>query len=89
MSASFYILYSGLLDRYYIGHTEDDMPERLRRHNANHKGFTGKTNDWTVVYMEKYPSKDDAYARERLVKSWKSRTMIQKLISQNNPPPDV
>ena len=89
MSATFYILYSTVLDRYYIGHTEDDMSQRLRRHNANHKGFTGKANDWTVAYTEKLPSKDDAYARERLVKSWKSRIKIEKLISENNPPPDL
>jgi putative endonuclease len=76
------------LDRYYIGHTSGDIKERLRRHNANHKGFTGKANDWTVAYTAKFTSKADAYARERLVKSWKSRINVEKLISENNPPPD-
>ena len=62
----FYILYSDKLDKYYIGHTSD-LQERLRRHNSNHKGFTGKGNDWVVVYTEIYTSKKLAYAREREV----------------------
>ena len=84
MPAIFYILYSDTLDRYYIGHTEDDMKERLRRHNSNHKGFTGKVSDWTIVYSEKHGSKKDGYAREREVKSWKSRIKIEKLIEDNS-----
>ena len=30
-----YILHSSALDRYYIGHTGDDLSERLRRHKSN------------------------------------------------------
>ncbi len=33
-----YILYSKTLDRYYIGHCEAPLEERLRRHLSNHKG---------------------------------------------------
>ncbi len=76
----FYILYSQTLDKYYIGHTCDELSERLRRHNTNHRGFTGKVNDWEVVYYEVYPDKHGAYSREREVKSWKSRRMIEELI---------
>ena len=36
-----YILYSKLLNRYYIGSTEN-IESRLRKHNTNHKGFTGR-----------------------------------------------
>ncbi|WP_333908728.1 GIY-YIG nuclease family protein [Marinigracilibium pacificum] len=36
-----YILYSRILDKYYVGHTGDLLTERLRKHNSNHKGFTG------------------------------------------------
>jgi putative endonuclease len=76
----FYILYSSILDKYYIGFTGDDLNERLRKHNSNHKGFTGKIGDWQVVYSEKYETKEKAYARERQVKNWKSRKLIEKLI---------
>ncbi len=37
-----YILFSALRNSYYIGHTGDELNERLRKHNSNHKGFTGK-----------------------------------------------
>jgi len=75
-----YILYSPTRDRYYIGHTGDDLNERLRRHNSNHKGFTGKIGDWMIVYTEPYPTKIAAYQRERNIKAWKSRKMLQALI---------
>ena len=79
---TFYILYSASKDRYYIGHTGDEMEERLRRHNSDHKGFTGKTGDWQIVYTELYTAKEEAYARERIVKKWKSRIMIEALINK-------
>jgi len=81
MKAFFYILYSFQIDKYYIGHTAGELTERLRRHNSNHKGFTGTAHDWKVVYFEEFPSKTEAYAREREVKSWKSRKKLEQLIN--------
>lgn len=78
-----YILYSKTLDKYYIGHTADALEERLRKHNSNHDGFTGKAHDWEVVYSEIFPSKEQAYAREREVKRWKSKKRIELLIKEN------
>ena len=79
----FYILHSYCLDKYYIGHTCDKIEERVRKHNTNHKGFTGKANDWIVKLTEKYPTKQQAYQRERQVKAWKSRTAIENLIQNS------
>jgi putative endonuclease len=81
MPFSFYILHSSTLNRYYVGHTGDDLQERLRRHNSNHKGFTGKIGDWVIVYIETYPAKTAAYQREREIKGWKSRKKIELLIA--------
>ncbi|UIR58045.1 GIY-YIG nuclease family protein [Sphingobacterium sp. SRCM116780] len=76
-----YILYSVLCGRYYIGITSD-LTERLRRHNVAHKkGFTGRSQDWVVVYREEYISKSEALAREKILKSWKSRIKIEALIN--------
>jgi putative endonuclease len=80
MDFHFYILYSPTAKKYYIGHTSEPIEERLRKHNSNHKGFTGKFKDWKIAYSETFPSKELAYAREREVKAWKSKTRIQKLI---------
>ena len=78
-----YIIYSIKLDRYYVGSTCDDLNERLRRHNSNHKGFTGKANDWNFVYIEEFESTTTARKRERQIKTWKSRKMILELISSS------
>ena len=84
MDFHLYILYSASRDQYYIGHTGDSLEERLRKHNSNHKGFTGNVNDWKIVYTEVYSSKEEAYKREREIKSWKSKTRIQKLIGSGH-----
>ena len=76
-----YILYSESLDRYYVGSSQD-LQERLRRHRSNHKGYTGKADDWAIAYFETFDEKADATARERTIKRWKSRKMIEQLIRQ-------
>ncbi|WP_240607728.1 GIY-YIG nuclease family protein [Marixanthomonas spongiae] len=47
----------------------------------NHKGYTARAKDWKLVYHEVFSTKAGAYARERKIKSWKSRVMIEKLIN--------
>jgi len=85
MPATFYILFSPAANKYYIGHTTEVIEERLRKHNSNHKGFTGKFADWVVVYTESFSSKQLAYTREREVKNWKSRKKIEQLIGSEHP----
>ena len=80
-----YILYSSLKNKYYIGFSWDDLVERIRKHNSNHKGFTGNTGDWKLVYKEKFQIKGEAMKREKEIKSWKSRKMIVKLIGLKHP----
>ena len=81
----FYILYSASRNQYYIGHTADNIKVRLRKHNSNHNGFTGKVADWQIVYQEIYDSKKEAFRREREVKKWKSRKLLEKLIGSEHP----
>ena len=81
MPYNVYILYSSIRDRYYVGHTGDDLQERLRKHNSNHKGFSGGVGDWIIVYTEIYPTKTAAYQREREIKAWKSRKKVESLLS--------
>ncbi len=78
-----YILHSDLLHKYYIGSTEGHVEDRLRRHLTDHDGFTGHARDWKVVYQEVFPDKHQALLREKQIKSWKSRIMIEALISRS------
>jgi putative endonuclease len=80
-----YILYSSLRDKFYIGYTGDDLFERLRKHNSDHKGFTGGAGDWEIVYKEEYELKQEASKREKEIKNWKSRKMIERLICSVHP----
>ncbi|WP_236664935.1 GIY-YIG nuclease family protein [Marivirga atlantica] len=70
------------MDKYYCGHTCDKLSERLRRHNSNHNGYTGKASDWEVVYSEQFDDKQTAQRREMEVKKWKSRKKIISLIQR-------
>ena len=47
---SIYILHSTSIDQHYIGSTSMPLDSRLSRYNPNHKGFTGKANDWVVIF---------------------------------------
>ena len=40
--AYFYILYSSVLDRYYVGHTTEALEERLRKHLSDHARWTAR-----------------------------------------------
>ncbi|HRI24835.1 MAG TPA: GIY-YIG nuclease family protein [Ferruginibacter sp.] len=76
-----YILYSFLADKFYIGYTGESVETRLKKHAANHKGFTSNQQDWKLVHTEIYELKKDAMKREKEIKNWKSRKMIEKLLS--------
>jgi putative endonuclease len=81
MAYTVYILYSETLNKYYIGYTSVTLESRLQKHNANHKGFTGRNTDWVVKYFEHYNTKSEAMKREKEIKAWKSRIRVQQLIS--------
>ncbi|MEW5845310.1 MAG: GIY-YIG nuclease family protein [Bacteroidota bacterium] len=80
-----YIIYSPSADRFYIGSTADDLLQRIRRHNANHKGFTARANDWSLVFCEQFESIQQARSRERQIKAWKSRKRIEALCGFRKP----
>ena len=75
-----YILYSKILDKFYIGYTSTSVEERLAKHLQRHKGFTATTKDWEVVYTEEFPDNAQACARERQIKNWTSKQKIRELI---------
>lgn len=56
------------------------MEERLAKHLSNHDGFTAKAKDWQIVFNEHFEQYEQALEKEKLIKSWKSRRKIEKLI---------
>jgi len=82
--ASVYILFSEELNKYYIGSTTVSIEDRLKKHLADQNGFTGIAKDWKVVYTEILPDKRQALIREKQIKSWKSKPMIENLIKKTS-----
>jgi len=78
-----YILYSATVDKYYVGHT-NDINRRLTEHNdllADSGKYCVKNGPWKLVYSEsRFQTRADAMAREKQIKSWKSRKKIEEII---------
>ena len=77
-----YILYSHKKDRYYIGSTSDNISDRIKKHNTNHSGYTGGLGDWVLMYSQEFDTVNEARKREFQIKKWKSRKLIEALISK-------
>jgi putative endonuclease len=75
-----YILQSQTTGRYYIGQSID-VRARIAYHNANYSLSLKNRGPWKLVYTEQYASRSEAVRRERQIKSWKDRRMIEKLLS--------
>lgn len=74
-----YILYSGKLNKYYVGACLD-LERRLSEHNIGHSKFTSTGMPWILKYKEEYPSLLEAKKRESSIKRMKSRKYIEGLL---------
>ncbi|MFO0357621.1 MAG: GIY-YIG nuclease family protein [Sphingobacteriaceae bacterium] len=41
-----FITYWPNKDKFYVGFTSDNIDERIRKYNSNHKSFTDKLTSW-------------------------------------------
>ncbi|HEX2920693.1 MAG TPA: GIY-YIG nuclease family protein [Bacteroidales bacterium] len=76
-----YILYSELIDHFYIGST-NDFEERLSWHNSAHygrKAYTAKASDWKPYLVIPCESIIAAQKLERFIKKRKSRRFIESI----------
>jgi putative endonuclease len=80
-----YILYSATANKFYVSSTNVDLLLRIKKHNTNHKGFNGGVGDWTLQYHEEFDTAEGARKREREIKGWKSRRLIERLIGKGQP----
>lgn len=65
-----YILISLTNSKHYIGFTEN-LERRLSIHNSGKVKSTRAFRPWTIIYRECYSSRDEAYKRERQIKSFR------------------
>lgn len=78
-----YILKSRKNNRFYIGST-NDLERRLEEHNSGKSGFTKSGVPWEVYHTEEFLERKEAILRERQIKAWKKRSMIEKLRSRES-----
>jgi putative endonuclease len=79
MPFSVYILRSQSTTRYYIGQTQD-VESRLAYHNANYSKSLKNRGPWELIHREEFATRAEAMRRERQIKSWKDRQMIERLV---------
>jgi putative endonuclease len=81
----FYIIYSKLLDKYYVGESEYPT-RRVELHNGHYfkKAFTKSANDWALKLVFECENKGKAQKLERFVKRMKSRKFIEKIIANQS-----
>lgn len=75
-----YNLRSKLGGGFYVGST-NNIERRVNEHNIGHTPATRNRGPWEVVYMKQADTQQAARERERAIKAWKSRTMIDHLIA--------
>ena len=82
MQAFLYILFSKILNKYYVGSTPD-LDRRIAEHNRGKEKFTKTGMPWILVYKEVFEELKQARQRESFIKKMKSRTYIERLISSD------
>lgn len=79
-----YILASRRNGTLYTGHT-DNLPHRIWQHREEQTpGFTARYGVKMLVWMEAFPTREAAKARERQIKKW-NRAWKLRLIESLNP----
>ena len=76
-----YILYSEVIDSYYIGITQEAVESRLEKHNQHLYGkhFTSHASDWRIFLILPCESVAQSMKIEKHIKRMKSRKYIANL----------
>lgn len=77
---SAYILQSLRNGRYYVGHCEH-MSVRFKQHNDGKVRSTKNNRPWKLVRSEIFRTRQEAYAWERKIKSYKGGEAFRRLLT--------
>ncbi len=78
-----YILYSKMIDHYYIGYTINNIEVRIEKHLSNfyRNKYTAQVKDWQLYLQIKCKTNNQARQIENHIKKMKSRKYISDLIN--------
>lgn len=78
-----YIIYSNLLDKFYVGACNENLKERIENHiNGAYgsKSYTHIATDWELQLAFELEDYGHAVRLEKKIKSMKSKVYIKNLI---------
>ena len=76
-----YVLRSEKDGKRYFGCTQD-LIERLARHHKGQVRTTKNRGPFSLVYVEKFETRAEAFAREKFLKSWAGRIEMSRILPQ-------
>ena len=74
-----YIIFSPTLDRHYIGQTGDPVA-RFQKHLAGSTRATGGRDDWCLIFLQAFDTRQNAMVLEQKIKRAKSRSSMRRYI---------
>ncbi|HEX2535432.1 MAG TPA: GIY-YIG nuclease family protein [Chitinophagaceae bacterium] len=78
MKCFVYVLFSGSLNKYYCGCTED-VEKRITEHNSGKGNFTSKGIPWRLIKKLELASRPEAMQLERKIKKRGIKRFLQDL----------
>ncbi|KXK09332.1 MAG: GIY-YIG nuclease superfamily protein [Microgenomates bacterium OLB23] len=75
-----YIIKPRRNNRYYVGST-GDIERRVLEHNEGKSLATKYARPWELMFTHKFSSTHEAQRIERKLKSFKSRRILDKIVS--------
>ena len=75
----FYVYVLKSDDNQYVGST-NNLKRRLAEHNAGQNISTKPFLPWDLIFYEAYISEDDAYRRERYLKTTQGRRSLKLML---------
>jgi len=78
-----YVLYSDLIDKYYVGHT-NNIDRRITEQNLRSGRYTSHKGTWRLVYKEEVATRSEAMKREKFLKTGKGRDYFKSKIESAN-----
>ena len=77
-----YILKSSISKKHYIGPT-NDLERRLFEHNSGKVKSTKAYKPWEMIYTKLFYTRNEAFKREKQIKSYKGGEAFKKLLLNN------
>ena len=77
-----YILKSSISKKHYIGPT-NDLERRLFEHNSGKVKSTKAYELWEMIYTESFNTRNEAFKRERQIKSYKGGKAFKNIFNNN------